>query len=313
MHIVKNKQRLIGTLVLICSYSYIIYRLSQYNIVDDFRSLNLNQGLFLLISTQIGLSTINLVTESIKWRVLLKPIQYITTSTSFKMVLSGFSSGIFTPGKIGEPIGRIVFLPHKIWAKASVLNYFGGFLQNIVIASFGIVIIAYFSFIGITEFQNILIYSIVALVLIFTLFLSIWLFKNYFRRLINYFKWKEDLKSLLNELTNIGLSKLATILGLSLLRYFIYSCQLILFFAFFYSSSLTINTILLVPVYFFCITMVPSFLLADLGIRNSVALLLFSSTCLNQSGIILSVSILWVLNQAIPALIGSYFMLKTGR
>lgn len=308
---IKRKKRIVGALILIFSYGFIAYRISQFHL--KFEKISLSKYLFLLIGMQLLLSSLNILTEAKKWKLLLSSIAKPSIISAVKMILAGYASGIFTPAKLGEPVGRILFLDKPTWSRATVLNYFGGFLQNVVIFILGFSFIAFLSFTKQPQFKTIFLYGFGSVLLVTLVVVLIYFLKNYLGRYISRLKWKLTFNLMFEELKQISFLKFLKLQSLSLLRYLIYSFQLILLFLFFTDFALCSDAILYVPVYFLCITLVPSFLLADLGVRNSVALLLFSAFCMPQSGVILSVSILWILNQAIPAILGSIFIYKQSR
>jgi hypothetical protein len=59
---------------------------------------------------------------------------------------------------------------------------------------------------------------------------------------------------------------------------------------------------------FFFITITPTIALAEIGVRGSVALLVFGLFSNNVVGILSSIFILWIINLIIPAIIGSFFI-----
>jgi hypothetical protein len=61
----------------------------------------------------------------------------------------------------------------------------------------------------------------------------------------------------------------------------------------------------------FCVqSIVPSFLLLEIGLRGASALMFFSIFSSNHEGILLSAYSLWMVNMIIPALLGMYFIYK---
>ena len=58
--------------------------------------------------------------EAIKWRLLIKKMQPITFIEALKGVLSGVAVGTFTPNRIGEFGGRILYLKEHLLKKMKV-------------------------------------------------------------------------------------------------------------------------------------------------------------------------------------------------
>jgi hypothetical protein len=58
----------------------------------------------------------------------------------------------------------------------------------------------------------------------------------------------------------------------------------------------------------------PSFALTELGVRGSIAVMLFQNVSDNISGALLAVVLLWIINVALPALIGCVYVFNlTGK
>jgi hypothetical protein len=94
------------------------------------------------------------------------------------------------------------------------------------------------------------------------------------------------------------------------LRYVCFVGQFAIWLIFFKISTPPSLMIANLLTYFFIITIVPSFLLADLGLRGSVALLLFGMFTQQTASLILATFMLWLLNVALPAMAGSIIALR---
>jgi len=305
---IKNKQKIIGAIIIIISYGYIVFRLSS--IKFDLRLIQTNLLFLILLCVSIFLSTINIFVESAKWKVLITNHCKITIGHSIKMVLAGFSTGIFTPAKLGEPYGRVIFLQKHHWTIGTILNYLSGAIQNIIIMLWGI------SFIMIASLKKDLFLYKLTLYTLFFSAISILLFLYlYFKRskiylYLSKYSWSQKILDSILTIKNIPIKNYLSVLLLSSFRYIIYCFQLVILLYAFSNQNIGSIFIIWIPIYFMCITIIPSFLIADLGIRNSVALFLFSQFNLNETSIMLSVSTLWIINQAIPASIGTIFIMK---
>jgi hypothetical protein len=312
----KHSKKVIGFLIVFLSYGFVLYKLIRFENWSELKAITFRQPgeLIYLVLLQIALIILNLSLESKKWQILLNKVKSVRFASAYKMVLAGFSSGIFTPSKIGEPIGRLMMLPKTIWPKALILNYAGGIFHSFIIFICGIVSVIYiWNSPAFLPFHNVLLYT--ALITLFVVFIVITLiiFKDHVLSVIKYFRWEEKWNEMLTAIKTLSYSQVLLTAFLSLLRYSVYSIQLAIFLYFFKNDIWLGYTILLIPIYYLTITAIPSFLLADLGIRNSIALLLFSQTTLPAPSILLSVSILWIINQALPASIGSLFIYKHSR
>ncbi|TLX77667.1 hypothetical protein E9993_03220 [Labilibacter sediminis] len=309
----KSRLKTIGLIILVLCYGYISYKLIQFKDWQAFKSLITKSPLYFIqiLGLQLCLALLNILIESKKWQVLLNSITKVKPGTSFKMVLAGFSTGIFTPAKIGEPFGRLMKVPRHLWGKGAVLNYFGGIIHNAVIFLTGIccTVILWIE----TEYhpyQKVLLYVISVAVFIALVSISVWHFRIHIKAILKHFNIHDRINHFLSVLKLISIPKGLWIFTLSALRFCIYSLQLFLFFVAFGSVNTESSFLLMIPVYYMAITLIPSFLLADIGIRSSVALLLFASTSISEPVILLSVFMTWLVNQVFPAVGGSLLLYK---
>ncbi len=305
----QNKKRF-GILIAILCYSYILFRLFNYQNQFDFsRSISIkNNIVWGVLLIQLFLLILNLFIESKKWKSLLSNEIKVSNSQSFKMVLAGFASGIFTPAKLGEPVGRIIFLDKLYWGTATILNYFGGIIHNIVILSLGLpcLIIHYKSAdIQLSSQSKIYILIFITLIVFVIIIIS---FVTKISAKLNYLKRIEKIASLFRKLKAIPKHIIIKVLMLSLLRFLVYSLQLVILL-YLFNAKIQFTSLIIIPIYFMLITITPSYILIDLGIRGSIALFIFSSFCIPEISIVLVVFLLWLLNQMSPALLGTIIIL----
>ena len=57
-----------------------------------------------------GLMGVNWALESYKWQIALKPVQPIRFLRAFKAILAGTCIASFTPNRVGEYLGRMLFV-----------------------------------------------------------------------------------------------------------------------------------------------------------------------------------------------------------
>ncbi len=303
----------LGILLALLSYSYIFYRIFQFRPEEGFFS-SLGQpwyswGLLLLI--QIALLFFNIFFESKKWQTLIEPIFKVSIVESIQMVLAGFASGIFTPAKLGEPLGRLMNFDKKYWASGAVLNYLGGVVHNTIIVIIGLISL----FLGLknrayAELSSLLNFFIIFLFIAIVATLLLWLKRLSIKSLFKKLSVFQNLNHIKSQIKQLSLASIVKIVGFSFFRYVIYSLQLLLMLCFMMGWELT-DVGYQIPVYFLFISIVPSFILSDMGVRGSVALFLFSAYSLGEFSVLLAVFLVWLVNQVIPALLGSYFIVRT--
>jgi MFS family permease len=253
------------------------------------------------IMTTLVLSAVNVLSETSKWHILIQTTHKQPFKTSLKQTFGGMALGTLSPGRIAEPVGKMWRLPSRSKYHALALSIFGSFLQNAVILSFGA-----FSAFWVIKNQhawpsfswstgNIAIVAVLAIALL----LSAVLAKPFLKWLVRRFKMHRVLIGLNHR--RLTLAALATI-G----RYLCFSSQLaiaLIVLANILPGSF-IKAMCLVPLYYALVTLAPSFLLTDLGVRGSAAIIVFAPLTPNYTPIIIAVFLVWLLNTLLPALVG---------
>src|SRR5262245_35141194 len=72
-------------------------------------------GVFVLMIVNWGV-------ESIKWKLAIQRIQKVSFFTSFKAILSGTSFSVTTPNRVGEYLGRVLYMEEGNRLKAIALT-----------------------------------------------------------------------------------------------------------------------------------------------------------------------------------------------
>lgn len=296
MQLPKGLKQFVLFVLLIGSYSYIVYKLYKF---DNWHTISVNSSQLILSSSILLILLIfNLFFEAKKWQTLLKPIVTVKLNHALRMVFAGFTSGILTPFKAGEPLGKIAFLDKSHRKDAVIMSYFGSFLQNIVILVCGIVGLVFHSqFLNINIENKWLYLTIPVIAIIIYLAIKALPKQN---KLITYISTIKD-----------TFSKLSFTLTFytfiySCLRYFTFCIQLYLCLYLFGISSIDFSTLF---IYYLLITLFPSHLLVDIGIRGSVSIFVLNNNSFNAD-ILLAVFLVWIINQALPTLIGTSILVR---
>ena len=104
--------------------------------------------------------------------------------------------------------------------------------------------------------------------------------------------------------------ELGMLLGFSMLRYVVFATQFFMLLVLFDVAPPFLGSMALITITFFTMTMIPTIALTELGVRGSVALFFLGLISNNDIGIVTASFSLWFINLAIPAIIGSVFVLK---
>ncbi len=262
---------------------------------------------------------INWAFEAKKWQILVKTLQPFKFSRAYKSVLSGVTLALNTPNRIGEFGGRILYVQEGNRIKAISLSIAGSISQLIITMVMGCTGLAYILFfksnypahmlMGLPVFWlKILLYVSVcatATIVLFYFRLS-WLI-----RLVEKIPAVAKYVEYIKVLDNISVKLLLRLLYLSFFRYAVFIIQYILLLQVLEVSIFWVNEVLIISVLFLMLAIVPSFEIADLGIRGKFSTELLSFYSTNTVGIIGTTFGIWVINLFIPALAGSIFILST--
>lgn len=254
--------------------------------------------------------------EAKKWQVLMQVIQPLSYWRSFRAIFSGQALALSTPNRVGEYVGRIVYLNDGNRLRALSLSAVGSFAQVIITFIMGLsgLLLVYKS---ITKnllqihalsvfWLNGLVYvlSIITFFLLLIYYNLAWVTKV-FEKIPIVAKYSFFIQKL-EDLHNKELTK---ILSLSFIRYVIYAVQYLLLFQLFKVEIGWWQIISLVCVQLMVMAIVPTIALAELGVRGQVSIALFGLFSNNTIGIIAAVSGIWFINLIIPALAGSLLIL----
>jgi len=334
-NIYKTYNLLIKIIIIVLSYFFIykqVFFKQEINIIwNTFISSFYVFHLFAGITVVLLLAFLNWSIETIKWRYLISKTETIPFLKAYTAVLSGITISTFTPNRIGEYFGRVFSLKKTNPWEGVFITLIGSISQLLITLFIGSVC----TFITLNKFDNaiakktdfsifenhILINSlfILALLINFTIML---LYFNVIK--INKIKWSrfsDKIKKVLGHLEILSaysVSELIKILLLSFARYMVFTTQFYLLLILFEVHLPFIAGVVLISAVYYTMAAIPTVALTELGVRGSVSLfiigLYFEKTgLLNESmkiGILSSSVFLWIINLIIPAIIGSFFVLR---
>lgn len=267
--------------------------------------------------TVIVLVFFNWGLEAIKWQYLTSPIQKIGIFKALKSVLSGVTLSLNTPNRIGEYGGRVLYLKEGSRLKAISLSIAGSISQLIItlfMGCIGVIYLLYFvlpptgSLMGLSHFwiETLLIIAIlVTLLIVVFYFQMVWLI-----RLVEKIPGARKWVPYIEVLGHFDNKILLRLLLISYLRYIVFVLQYVLLWQSLEISVSWSTGIWLVSVLFLVMAAVPSFAIADLGIRGQFSVALVGLYSSNTIGIIAATFGIWVLNLFLPALAGSLAILS---
>ncbi|OIP84029.1 MAG: hypothetical protein AUK44_03670 [Porphyromonadaceae bacterium CG2_30_38_12] len=295
--------------ILIASYGYLGYVLYNYpHYAGMFSHLEraISAHLFWLLLVVL-LLPINLLIETWKWKSIVSKSTSLGFRQAFSGVLAGFSSGFFTPNRVGELVGRVLFMPsahRKIGVFYALLN---SLTQNITLIVCGLPAFLAFVYVAHSPLEIPAFTSIIIFLLLFITMLVV-----YFElpRLIQYRYFSHKFPSL-KPISLYNSKHLLQILLYSLFRFTVFSVQFYAALQFFSVSLEPWQALIAIPVSYLFVTFTPAFAFSEIAIRGSYAVYFIGFFSVHTAEIILASFFLWVINFALPMLGGSILFVKS--
>lgn len=261
------------------------------------------------------LMMVNWGIETQKWVVLMRPAEKLTFYNAFKSVLAGCSITMLTPNRIGEYGGRILYVKPENRLKGISLTILGSLSQlivTLVAGVAGLIAMKYFSphpqpvFEHVPAFmENILLgTSIAVLVVLLLLYLNVHWFVVWMGRI----KPMRRLMNHISVLDQFSGKQLLRIILLSFFRYLVFILQYIVMLKVMQVDVGWVWSAWILSVFFLVMAMAPTIGFLELPIRATATVELFGMYSSNVAGIQAAAFGIWIINLAVPALIGSLFV-----
>ena len=264
----------------------------------------------------IFLMIINWSIEALKWKISIQKVQPVSFSRSFSAILSGVSFSVSTPNRIGEYLGRILYIEEGNRLRVISLTIVSSISQLIITLFAGSVGLFFIrknietgnTMQGLDSFWlQVLQYGVIIVLLILTgIYFRLSLLINLVDKLRNNnrYSW------LVGSLKDIDATLLLKLLSLSAIRYIVFVVQYFLLFRLFEADMEWWQCFWAVSVIFLVLAIIPTFAIAELGLRGKVSLKLIGLFSTNSLGISLATVTIWIINLVLPAIAGSLLILS---
>ena len=297
--------------------SWSIYRQiqEQPNLEKAWQSIlsALNSPLIWNLAAVMLLMIANWSIEAFKWKISVKAVQEISFLKAFKAVLSGLSFSVSTPNRVGEYLGRVLYMNEGNRLRTISITIVGSMSQLIVTLFMGCMGLLLLrsrletnGFISSPWMQVVLSGTITALIVL-TLF--------YFR-LSWLTRWADRLPGssrfsyLVRALEDFDATILLRLLSLSALRFIVFIVQYYLLFGLFNVDVSWWQALWSVSVSFLVMAVIPTFAIAEIGLRGEISIKLLGMFSGNNLGIWMSSITIWLINLILPAMVGSLLILS---
>jgi hypothetical protein len=305
-------QKIGAWLIMLAAYAYLVFQLFSFKqypeLLQQWKQMPFSQ--FGWLGIVFILLPLNWSIEAIKWQKLISKSQHISFEIALKSVFAGIYTGFFTPNRVSEMLGRVLFLQAENRKSGAVLCLVNSLTQNIIMTLFGIP--ACFYFFSVSKDNGPTDVSQFLMVLVFFLILFTLLF-FYFPSLIRRFatgSWVSKFSSYFSSLSNFTSLDLFTILLLSQVRYVVFCIQFYCMLRFFGVALEPLQALIAIPANYLFVTYTPSIAFSEAAVRSSYAILFIGAFSPQLVGIALAGVCIWVVNFILVLLVGSIVMLR---
>jgi len=298
--------------ITLAAYAFLAYKLITFDQYSDFGAewRSVSPARFFWLALVVLLLPLNWLLEAVKWQKFVKVVEQISLKQSYNAVLAGITTGFFTPNRIGEMVGRIIYLRpenRKAGVSMSVLN---GLTLNMIVALFGIPASIVFFNRGNSRFNPydnnwiwLLLLFIVAVMGLY-FYLPPYIRKKSGKRKMGKFS------AFVGFLSQYTSADLAVILFISAVRFLLFSLQYY-FMLLFFNIDLTLpDVVTAIPANYLFITFTPKIAFSEGAVRSSYAVIFFGAYSNQTAGLALVGITIWMINYAIPMALGSIVLNK---
>jgi uncharacterized membrane protein YbhN (UPF0104 family) len=256
---------------------------------------------------------VNWSLEAVKWKLSVKNVQPVSFLTSLKAVFSGVSFSVTTPNRVGEYLGRVLYMNEGNRLRVISLTILGSLSQLIITILFGLaglfilkpeIIKSGLS--GWPAWINLILSGGVIVLIFLTVFyfrigwLIKWIDKIPFLKKYNW---------LISGLEKTEATLLLCLLSVSAARYFIFCLQYYLLFQFFGVEVSWWQGFWATALMFFIMAITPTVALFEVVQKIYVSKEIFGIFTVNTLGIGFVTTTVWFINLVVPAAIGSLLIL----
>jgi len=267
----------------------------------------LETGPMYLLWCCILLMPLNILLEAKKWHLLAGYAQPLSYRQALASYFAGSAFSIVTPNRIGEYPGRLLYLNRKNTLRLIGVALLGAIAQMFTSFLFGLMGLIYYNITFPGTVQTVVLISCALITIVIGI--VYWKF-DVWMPLIEKISWLKKYNVYAKLLDRVTGQKQLTILFISVLRYATYTAQYLLLLLWMKINIPIVGGYLMSGLFFWLISVIPSFAFIELGERGQVGMYLFSHFSENTIGILVATIAIWGINLIIPSLIGSVLLLR---
>lgn len=301
---------LLKLIIFVVAWGYVVYKFKtmEGNVSVIFTDSHFSFPIFIIVCL---LMFANWGLESLKWQKLVNCAQRILFVKAVSGVLVGLPLALITPNRVGEIGGRAIVL-EKGRRNAVVATFLGSMTQLAATLAFGVLgVVVYLCFFPLTK--SVESAAWISLLIVFALVVMVVVCRK--QRWVRLVTLKMvGRKMYVAIVRSLGLYRVRDILhvfAISMFRYCIFSAQFGILIQMLIPELTVVEVFVGITLTYLFTTVIPTTVLGEIGIRGSVAMFVFE-TFTPQVAIVFQISlIIWIINIAIPTLVGSFILLRT--
>jgi hypothetical protein len=252
----------------------------------------------------------NWLVECLKWQFITRRFAPITWWRSVEGVFCGLTWAVFTPNRIGEYGGRVMFLPPRKRMYGVFAMAVGSFGQNVVTNVMGACAILWFCYTFLDLSPLVLTMISAAVPVYVALFLIIYFNIKWMVGWFNRISFLKKYHRFFDIMGAYKFHELIRVMWFCIIRFAIFSFQYYLIIHMLVPEIPFWVIELLVFIVFFIQSALTSLDLLDVSVRASASATVFAYVTPNEVAIIAAFTAIWLINLIIPAILGSVFIFK---
>lgn len=269
-----------------------------------------SQEVFASLSMVFTLMLINWLVEALKWKYICLEFQSISFSKAIESVFCGLAWAVFTPNRIGEYGGRVLFLSPKKRIFGVIGMGIGAISQMAITNIVGVWAFCWFAH-NYLNIQGPGFIGVLLLAFIYSSFFIILYFRiGLINGLLIKIPFLKKYQRFFGLLLRYDQRKLKRIFLYSTIRYVVFTSQYCLLMQVLIPDLPFFEMVAMTFILFFVQSALPSLDLFDVGVRSLTASYFFGFITDMNIAIMAIAACIWFVNLIIPAIIGSFFTFK---
>lgn len=260
----------------------------------------------------ILLMIVNWSIEAVKWKISVKPIQQVSFLKAFQAILAGVSFSVSTPNRVGEYLGRVLYMDEGNRLKTISITIVGSISQLIITLLMGFIglLILRLGFESSGLVSSIWMKMIISGTAIGILILTLFYFRlSWIIRWVDKLPGSKRFAYLVRALEDFDTSLLINLLLLSTLRFVVFIVQYYLLFRLFAVDVPWWQVFWAVSISFLVMAVIPTIAIVELVQRGKVMTTIMALFTTNSLGVNFTTAGIWIINLIVPAIIGSLLIL----